>query len=388
MRFLFIIKSFAQVAGVERVMSDKMNYLTNKGHDVTLLTYEQGEHPLIFNLNPSIKHIDVDCRFFTLHKLSTIKRLYRSALMKERFKKRITKVISDYKPDVIISPTYPLDIINELISTKGNAKLILESHMAYIQVLKVFNKQRTFFNRLVAKLYDRNTLRLLKKCDCMVVLTHGDKSFWSQFLTNVKVLPNPLTFYPPTIDDIKKDTNRIISIGRLTAIKRFDLLIDAFALISKTNPNWHLDIFGDGSDKIFLNKKISDLGLSGRIIIHPATNDIYSEMKRSQIMTMTSESEGFPLVLIEALSCGIPCISFDCPFGPGEIIEDNKNGLLVENGNINDFANKVTFLMSNPDLAIEMGKNARLSAERYKKDVIIERWEQLYLREAMPIKQN
>lgn len=379
MRFLFVIKSFAQVAGVERVMSDKMNYLASKGHCIMLVTYEQGNHPLIFDLHPDIKHKDLDCRFFKLLGLSMIKRFSKSIIMKRKFYKQIKKIIEEFQPSVIISPTYPLDIIGELASAKGNSRLIFESHMAYVQALKEYSKTRSRIGNIVAKLYDKHVLKLLRKCDCLVVLTQGDCSFWNQYIPHVKVLPNPLTSYPDVINDVPKDGFRIISVGRLTSIKRFDKLIDAFDIICKSIPNWHVDIFGDGSDKDILNSHISELGLDNRVIIHPATNDIYTEMKKSQFLVMTSESEGFPLVLIEAMACGIPCISFDCPYGPGEIIEHNKTGLLAANGDITDLANKIKYLILNPDTLHEMSVKARVSAAKYKKETVMKAWEQLYL---------
>ena len=378
MRFLFVIKSFAQVAGVERVMSDKMNYLASIGHHIMLVTYEQGNHPLIFELHPNIKHRDIDCRFFTLLKMSLIERIVRSLMMKRKFYKQIKTIIEDFEPDAIISPTYPLDIIGELAAAKGHSRLIIESHMAYVQALKEYSKLRSRLGSIIAKLYDKHTLRLLRKCDCLVVLTHGDRNFWSQYIPHVKVLPNPLTSYPEKINDVPKDKYRVISIGRLTSIKRFDRLIDAFAKICNNNPNWHIDIYGDGSDKDMLISQISKLGLDNFVIIHPPTNDIYTEIKKSQFLVMTSESEGFPLVLIEAMACGIPCLSFDCPYGPGEIIEHNKTGLLAVNGDVSDLANKMQYLMMNPDIIEEMSKEARVSASKYKKETVMKAWEKLY----------
>lgn len=378
MRFLFVIKSFAIVGGVDRVMADKMNYLASKGHSVSLVTYEQGSHPHVFELHPSILHKDLNCRFFTLMSLPVVKRIIKSYIMKKTFGIRISEIINSLKPDIIISPTYPLEVVGAISSKKGSARLIYESHMAYIQLLKEFSKPRSVFGKIIAKIYDWRAINKLRKCDCFVVLTQGDCHFWSKYIHHVKVLPNPLTSYPETINDVPKDNYRIISVGRLTPIKRFDRLIDAFAMISNFIPNWHIDIFGDGSDKDSLNSQITKLHLNNRIMIHPPTNDIFTEMKKSQFLVMTSESEGFPLVLMEAMACGIPCLSFDCPYGPGEIIEHNKTGLLAVNGDISDLANKMQYLMMNPDIIEEMSKEARASASKYKKETVMKAWEQLY----------
>ena len=378
MKLLFINKAFASIAGVERVMSDKMNYLAKAGHTVMLITYEQGNHPLIFKLHESICHQDLNCRFFTLLRFSPIRRIFESRKMSNRFKKRLNKIINEFQPNTIIAPTYPINLIGELISTKGQARLIIESHTTYLQTLKEYSKKRSFLEHIIAKVYDKHVLHLLRQCDCMGVLTEGDALFWRKHVPHVSVIPNPVTNYPEIIDDVPKEEGRIISIGRLTEIKRFDRLIDAFALIASDYPIWHLEIFGDGSDKEMLESLIAKYGLADRIIIHPPTNQIFNELKRSQMIVMSSETEGFSLVLLEAMACGIPCISFDCPFGPREIIKDGLTGYLAINGDIRDLANKMEQLIKSPDKLMEMSHNARKDVMRFKKEIILKKWEKLY----------
>ena len=378
MKIVFILKAFASMAGVERVMSDKMNYLAEAGHSVMLITYEQGNHPLIYKLHESIRHQDIDCRFFTLLGLSPIKRILESKKMSIRFKKRLKEIIDRFQPDTIIAPTYPINVMSELISTKGQARLIIESHITHFQAMKEYSKKRSFIGHWIAKLYDKHILHLLKKCYCMGVLTEGDASFWRKHIPHVSVIPNPVTNYPEVVDDVPKENGRIISIGRLTEIKRLDRLIDAFALIASDYPTWHLDIFGEGSDKELLENLIAKYGLKDRIKIYPPTNQVFDELKRSQMLVMSSESESFSLVLIEAMSCGTPCVSFDCPYGPGEIIKDGVTGYLATNGNIQDLAYKMEKLIKDPSKLQEMSRNARKDALRFKKETILKEWENLY----------
>ena len=149
-------------------------------------------------------------------------------------------------------------------------------------------------------------------------------------------------------------------------------------MISSKHPAWHITIFGEGVEKEALERLIISLEQQNRIIIHQPTNKIIEEYKKAQFLVLSSEYEARPLVLPEAMSCGTPCISFNCPSGPAEIIDNHVTGLLAKNGDIKDLAEKMEWLITHDTDREKMGKNARLAAEKYKPDVIMKEWEKVY----------
>ena len=198
-------------------------------------------------------------------------------------------------------------------------------------------------------------------------------------IRNVSVIPNPVTLYPDVVDDVPKDHGRIIFVGRFNHEKRIDRLVEAFSMIADKYPEWHVDLFGDGNEKENILRQISEMNLKGRVIIHEPTKSIYDEYKRSEMLVLCSEHEAWSLVLVEAMSCGIPCVSMDCPNGPREIIIDKKTGFLAKNGDVKDFSSKIEWLILHETERKEMGRKARASAESYKLSVVMKKWIDLYV---------
>ncbi len=379
MKLLIIHRSFALVGGAERVIIDKANYLSQEGHQLMLVSYEQGQHPLPYELDANVQYEDLDCRFFTLSKYSVFERMYHFFRLKRKFKRELHNVINIFNPDVVVLASDWQKLINSVVDAAGTIPVIAEFHNAYDYIMRKVGVSENSIKKYTSRWYSMRTLKGLRRCAKMVVLTESDARCWRQHFDNVCVIPNPVTIYPDVVDDIPKDNGRIIFVGRFNYEKRIDRLVMAFSMIADRYPMWHVDIFGEGNEKQNLLRLIKKMNLENRVIIHEPTREIYDEYKRSEMLVLCSEHEARPLVLVEAMSCGIPCVSLDCPYGPREIITDGVTGLLALDGDIEDLARKIEWMIVHEDERKKMGRNAREDAAKYKMSVIMQDWEQLYL---------
>ena len=371
MRILFIIKSLASKHGVERTISDKANYLAKKEHVVSLLTYEQGEHPIVFPLNRTILVQDLDTRFYTLNRLSLFKRFWAWQKMCRLFRNRLQKYLKEFQPDLIVTTTYSNVCLAEIMEVSGKIPVVVESHSVLVYEMPA--------DSLRKKLQKGLSMRALRKCDLLISLTKGDAECWRKYISNVTCLPNPVSSICEDIDAINRENKSIISVGRLQNPKRFDMLIDAFAKIANLYPDWHVDIFGDGEQREKLQQQIDFYGLSERVHLHHSTTDIFAKYLSSQFLVFCSDFESFGLVLIEAMAYGLPVISTNCPYGPSEIVTDGFNGFLVEKNDVDSLAEKMSWMIAHKSERKQMGNEAYKSAMAYKMDVVMQKWEQQYL---------
>jgi glycosyltransferase involved in cell wall biosynthesis len=373
-------RSYALVGGAERVITDKANYLAKAGHQLMLVSYEQGQHPLPYELHPSVQYRDLDCRFFTLSKYSLPMHLYHFFRLKRKFRKNLRAVAAEFKPDVVVLASDWQTLISAVIDTVSPVPVIAEFHNTYDYVMRKVGTSEGWLKTRLTQLFFQQTVKGLGRCAQLVVLTESDARGWRQHFQNVMVIPNPVTQYPDVIDDVPKDRGRIIFVGRFNHEKRIDRLITAFSMIAGKYPDWHVDIFGDGNEKQNLLNQIKEMKLEERVIIHEPTKAIYDEYKRSEMLVLCSEHEASPLVLVEAMACGVPCVSLDCPNGPREIIQDGETGLLAKDGDVEDLSAKIEWLIVHEAERLEMGKKARVYAATRRQSVVMEKWEDLYTR--------
>lgn len=367
----------AQLAGMERILSDKMNYLSDKlNYDIWLVTYEQGGHPYAFSLSEKIHHTDIDVLFYKKHGLNFIQKTCLYLQMRKTFKKRLYEIITKVNPDIIICTTYSYPLLDIIINSPGKGKYVLETHIAKNFFKKTSEVNEHSFLFRVAKLYDAYFFHYIKKFDYLVTLTQKDADDWKKTIPNSIVIPNCLTHYPEK--PAKLENKTIISTGRLHEQKGYDLLIKAWEIVHGKHQDWTLNIYGSGDDKEKLINEVNQRKLADCLRIYPSTPYIYTQYDESSFLVMSSRYEGFGLVLIEAMACGLPCIAFDCPHGPSDIIVHNQTGLLVENGNIDKLSDAICMLIENQKNRQEMGKAARGEVTRYLPNVIMEQWDNLF----------
>jgi len=265
--------------------------------------------------------------------------------------------------------------INFLNGIKDGSRKIGELHINRANYRNFQNKDTNFVKTIFAKFWSDNLLSHLKKLDKLVVLTEKDKEAWIE-LDNVVTIPDPLSMSPSSISLLKE--KRVIAVARYSYEKGIDLLLKAWTLVDKENQDWRLDVYGDG-DRAFYEQLIDELKINrSHCQLHGRTNDVEKEYLNSSLFVSTSRFEGFGMVLTEAMVCGLPVISFDCPWGPRSIITDGEDGILVENGNINLLASSLSSLMSNETLRRSMSKAALKNVQRFSMEQIAEQWRNIF----------
>lgn len=369
MKILYVYDTLALYGGIERILTDKMNCLVSMyGYDVFLLTTNQGDHPLPFPLHHDVKHEDLHVQTHLQYRYHGLRRYWerwrRNRLLMQRLKERILAI----QPDVIVSTTSRY--IPQLCRLKGHIPLVAESHSGFGHVLEY---ERMTWRR---RWETRRLLRWLRNADVLVSLTESDARQWRTVHPHVVLIPNMVHVEVTVRPFSPTHSKRAIFVGRLAHQKSVPEVIAAWQLVHQRHPDWWLDIYGEGELQELVETLIASAGAN--IELHSPVSNIFSCYRNSAILLLTSLYEPFGLVLPEAMSCGLPVVAFDCPYGPADIITDGIDGFLIKDRSVEDFASTVCQLIEDQELRRRTGEAGIQSSRRYSAGDIMPKWKHLF----------
>ena len=369
MHILYNIAGLYRAAGMERVLTDKANWLVEHGYRVTILTTEQQGRPNAFPLDCRVAVRDLGIGYEDNNGKGLWNKLVHYPAKQGKHRKALEDMLNELKPDITVSMF--CNEVNLIPRMKDGSAKVLEVHFSRFKRLQYARKGLW---ALVDRWRSWQDARLVRRYDRFVVLTEEDKKNWGQMDT-IRVIPNPVNFHPQK--PAKLDSKMVIAVGRYTHQKGLERLLEAWARISNKQ-DWRLRLVGDGEDRQALEKQIESLGIKDSVILGWAEKDMACVYENASIVALSSRYEGLPMALLEAQAFGVPAVAFDCPCGPREIIRDGMDGLLIKEGDIEGLAEGLQRLMADESLLKEMGKNAFEHAIKWQPDSIMQQWTQLF----------
>lgn len=373
LKIVYCIPSLAVVGGGQRILAIKANYFVEKyGYEIHVVITDNGDKQPYFHLHPSIQVHNLDVNYDRVVPL--YRRFFSYFYNRHLHKKRLNKCLKQLSPDfTVLMLRRELSFIMKM--TDGSIK-IAENHFEKHSYLNNANYGLLrYFPKFIWRKWQKKQIECLKKIRKFVVLTYEDAEQWDE-LNNVAVIPNPLTFIPTHISSYS--SKQVIAVGRYVHQKGFDLLISAWKVIASKHKDWLLKIYGDGPLREALQQQINDAGIWDSCKLEFPVKDIAEKYAESSIFVLSSRFEGFGLVIVEAMACGLPVISFDCPCGPKDIIMNNKDGMLVSSGDVDGLVRQLLYLIEHDERRKQMGNSALVNVQRYKIENIAILWKDLF----------
>lgn len=373
-KIVYCTPALYSAGGTERVVSLKANYFADVlGYDVTIIVTEGNNSNSFFPLSDKVEVINLGLNFEEIWNVSFIKKVLLYLKKQRRYKKLLTSQLLRISPDLTITTLRrEINFINDI--NDGSCK-IGEQHLSRSNFRRNDPRFTNLYEVLFFRWWKKGVVSSITKLNKLVVLTSDAASEWPE-VKNIVMIPDPLPF--KNNDFCSLYSKRVITIGRYSYEKGYDLLLKVWSLVEKKIPDWQLDIYAMG-DPTSCVKIMDDLSIDKkRCHLHSSVVDVEDVYMKSSILVQPSRTEGFGLVIIEAMSCGLPVVSFDCENGPRSIITNGEDGFLITPFDVEMFADSLIRLMRDDDLRKSMGEKGKQKSQRYDIDVVGQQWKQLF----------
>ena len=376
MKILYCIPSLSESGGTERIVTQKINFLLQfEQYDITIVTTEGINKKPFYDLHQSAKVIELNINFLEEFRKPLYSKYIGTKRKLKEYKNKLIQIINTQNIDICISTgAKELEFLHEI---QIPCKRICELHFSkYNRELFLEGKKGGILWKFIGKIRTYQLIKQTSGLDQLVVLTKKDEKDWKKTHNNIKQIYNFSDFQSESLALL--ENKKVISVGRLTEQKGYNYLIEAWAIIKNKKSDWILEIYGEGDLYNELFQQIKDCRLENHVILKGRTNQVQEKIIESSIFALSSKYEGFPMVLLESMACGVPVVSFDCETGPAEIIENNDCGILVENRNVLKLAEALLTMMDDKDLRKKSGEIAKIKSANFSKSKIMTQWIDLF----------
>lgn len=338
--------------GAQRVVSTLANLLIKEFHVSVITSYRSDS---FYYLHPEVN------LEFCVNTYNSDPNIYQSLINHFALVKNLIKILKFNNTDIIIG-FLPIANIHAIIASK------------FLRIPNIISERANPEYSTLNSFWTFIRKRAYPLSNCLIVQTQSNKKYFRSFIkSEIQVIKNPINLDFLIKRDLRvKKENIVLNVGRLAEPKNQDLLIRAFSNINHSG--WKLILVGDGVNYNQYKNLVNTLEMQKHIILAGNSTDVSTYYNKAKIFAFTSKYEGFPNVILEAMSYGLACISTDCPHGPSEIIENYKNGLLIPVANQNALEIGLTKLMEKKDLRLELSKNALESTQAYHPSSIALEW--------------
>lgn len=375
MKIVYCTDTVCYPGGIQRITIAKANALADiEGNEVWIVVTDNKRSTPVLPISEKVHLVDLDVNYYEddwKSKLHVLKGIF---VKRREHKRKLKKLLNSIQPDIVISTGTSEKNFLPSLKISSFPAFIREIHFTsnyrYLAANGCFER----ISAIISNIFDYRFF--ISRYDRVVLLSNEDKELHWKGNDKVIVIPNMLIRTNKLPSSLI--TKTVITVGRLVVQKNFSSIIRVWKIVHQCHPDWKLEIWGEGQQKTILQYQIDNDNLSDCIFLMGYTNDIFSVLSKASLFVCSSLFEGFGLVIVEAMSCGLPVVSYACPCGPQDIINNERDGFLIPSGNEQMMANRIIYLIENEDIRRQMGAFALEKSKEYSMDIIIHRWMSLF----------